>query len=552
MHRDDGVLFADFGKAMFATVRFSATCDANSTVAKVELGEKLSTDDCIDANPPGTVRYRCIEVPLQQGTHRYQVVIPPDERNTNVAGIPMPSDVGEVLPMRYCQIAGGGFTVDDSSLQMIAAHVTFDDDAAQFTSSDDTLNAVWDLCKHTIKATTFCGVYVDGDRERIPYEGDAYINQLSHYAVDFANAVQIARYSTEYLMQYPTWFADWNLHSVFMAWADYLYTGQQSSIACFYQDLRAKTLIELAREDGLICTDKANRPASLEARLHLYHERYMEERGLMDLVDWPPGSFTAGGTGERDNHEMMPINTVVNALHYQACKCMARIAAALGHDGEIIEFDEQAEKVRVAMNEKLFDSSTGLYVDGEGSTHSSLHSNMFPLAFGMVPEDRKQTVLQFVESRGMACSVYGSQYLLEALYDAGSSEHALKLMTAKDDRSWYHMIEQGSTMTLEAWAHRYKNNLDWNHAWATAPLNIITRKLMGIQVITPGWQKVRFAPQPATLAHATLKLPTPHGPIFVSAQLAADGKHDYQITCPHTISLEMQDSIAEHTQIQYV
>ncbi len=107
-------------------------------------------------------------------------------------------------------------------------------------------------------------------------------------------------------------------------------------------------------------------------------------------------------------------------------------------------------------------------------------------------------------------------------------------------------------MTLEAWAHRYKNNLDWNHAWATSPLNIITRKLMGIQVTKPGWQKVRFAPQPATLQNASLKLPTPHGPIFVTALLAADGKHDYQITCPHAITLEMDDATAEHTQIQYV
>jgi hypothetical protein len=323
-------------------------------------------------------------------------------------------------------------------------------------------------------------------------------------------------------------------------------------MACFYQDLRVKTLIELARADGLICTEKENRPATLEARLHLHHKGYLEERALIDLVDWPPGSFTQGGTGERDNHEMLPINTVVNALHYQACKYMAKMAAALGHDGEIIEFEQQAEKVRVAMNEKLFDTQTGLYVDGEGSMHSSLHSNMFPLAFGMVPEDRKQTVLKFVESRGMACSVYGSQYLLEALYDAGSAEHALNLMTAKHDRGWYHMIEQGSTMTLEAWAHCYKNNLDWNHAWATAPLNIIPRKLMGVEVIEPGWLKIRFAPQPASLTHASLKLPTPLGTIFVSCQLAADGKHDYQLTVPHAIDVEMTDSIAEHTQVTYV
>jgi alpha-L-rhamnosidase len=44
------------------------------------------------------------------------------------------------------------------------------------------LNRIWELCRYSIKATTFAGVYVDGDRERIPYEADAYLNQLSHYA----------------------------------------------------------------------------------------------------------------------------------------------------------------------------------------------------------------------------------------------------------------------------------------------------------------------------------------------------------------------------------
>ena len=54
---------------------------------------------------------------------------------------------------------------------------------------NDILNQVWDLCKYSIKATTFNGLYVDGDRERIPYEADAYLNQLSHYTTDREYAI---------------------------------------------------------------------------------------------------------------------------------------------------------------------------------------------------------------------------------------------------------------------------------------------------------------------------------------------------------------------------
>lgn len=53
--------------------------------------------------------------------------------------------------------------------------------AAYFRCSDDTLNRIWELCRYSMKATSFTGYYVDGDRERIPYEADALINQLGRY-----------------------------------------------------------------------------------------------------------------------------------------------------------------------------------------------------------------------------------------------------------------------------------------------------------------------------------------------------------------------------------
>ena len=47
------------------------------------------------------------------------------------------------------------------------------------------LNTVWDSMQvYTQKATPFLGVYADGNRERMPYEADANIQQMSHFAVD--------------------------------------------------------------------------------------------------------------------------------------------------------------------------------------------------------------------------------------------------------------------------------------------------------------------------------------------------------------------------------
>ncbi len=149
-------------------------------------------------------------------------------------------------------------------------------------------------------------------------------------------------------------------------------------------------------------------------------------------------------------------------------------------------FHKRAEQVKQSINEKLFDRERGVYLDGEETEHASLHANMFPLAFGLTPDEYKSSVVDFIKNRGMACSVYGSQFLLEALYEAGEDEYALELMTSKTDRGWWHMIELGSTVTLEAWDLKYKGNLDWNHAWGAAPANIIPRWLMGIRPLEPG------------------------------------------------------------------
>jgi alpha-L-rhamnosidase len=476
----------------------------------VHLGEKLNAEGRIDRTPPGSVRYLRLEQRFAPGEHRLRLVIPPDERNTGPAAVKMPASIGEVYPFRWAEIESLA-AIDPTAVRQVRVHYSFDETASDFTSSDPILNAVWDICKYTMKATTFCGVLVDGDRERIPYEGDAYINQLGLYYTSPEH--DLIRYTLEYLLRYPTWPTEWQLISVLMAWEDYLHSGEKALLEAFYDTLALKTLADLAREDGLISVETGLCTEAFERRLGLHHPRYIFQRGLADLVDWPPGSFTQGGIGERDGHEMMPINTVVNALHCEVVSRMADIAGAIGRDDDARRFAKRAELARKSLQHVLFDAAGGLYIDGEGSNHSSLHSNMVPLAFGMVPPERCRRVVDFVKSRGMACSPYAAQYLLDALYARGEADAALDLMTATHDRSWCHMITSGSTMTWEAWDWKYKNNIDWNHAWGAVPANVIPRRLMGVRPAAPGFRSMVIQPQPGSLQYAKARVPTGAGPV---------------------------------------
>ncbi len=512
----DGHWFVDFGRVAFGTIRLDVdSSSAAGAELAVDLGERLAAPGVVDRNPPGCVRYRHLQVPVPPGRQTLRVEIPPDSYNTAPEAIRMPTDLFEVLPFRYAEIHAPPGSVTLHGVVQLAVNHPFDETAAAFHCSDERLDRVWELCRYSIQATSFCGVYVDGDRERIPYEGDAYLNQLSHYCVD--SEYQLARHSLEYLLEHPTWPTEWALHCVPMAWADYEYTGETAMLERYYDELRRKTLIALARDDGLIST--------LTGLVTPEFLHTMRLTTMDDLVDWPPASPADGVPGERDGYDMVPIKTIVNAFHCWNLELFARIAAQLGREQDHRFFAERHRQVAASIHRVCFDTARSLYTDGEGSGHASLHANMLPAAIGLVPPAHQAGVAAFLRSRGMACSVYGAQYLLEALYRLGEAGHALALMTAEHDRSWLHMLQLGSSITLEAWDPRYKANLDWNHAWGAAPANIIPRCLMGVRPAAPGFRSILIHPQPADLAWARAKVPTPGGPVHLEIEQQPDGEH---------------------------
>jgi len=499
-----------FGKDAFGTLLIRTSSHKKDTLV-IHIGEKTASDGKVDRNPGGSIRYQKVILPLTPGENEYVLNLLPDTRNTGAAAIHLPDTIGVITPFRYAEIEN--FPEDMMPEDVIQRAVTycFDDSASSFTSSDSILNQVWDICKYSVKATSFAGIYVDGDRERIPYEADAYINQLGHYYTD--REYSMGRVTNEYFIQHPTWPTEWILHTVPLFYNDFMFTGNIESVKEFYAELKHKTLFMLDRGDGLISSKNVTDEIMKSIGFADVKER------IRDIVDWPPaqkdtGWKLAGSEGERDGYEMTDINTVVNAFYYNGLVMMSKLSGYLGKTKDSVFFSGEALKTYRSFNEKLFDKVNGIYIDGEGSHHSSLHANMTALAFGLVPEKNIRPVTEFIKSRGMACSVYGSQYLLEALYRAGEDQYALGLLTATNDRSWYNMIRSGSTITMEAWDMKYKPNSDWNHAWGAAPANIIPGFLWGIAPVEPGFAKAVIRPQLGALIYSKITVPTIRGSII--------------------------------------
>ena len=475
--------FYDFGKAAFATLDMVLETDS-PTVIEAAVGECCKNGK-IDRDPGGWRFVNIQQIPLEKGTVCCRFPLPkrPPWRK---GGLTSPLAEDEIAPFRYVEVSGKCRVKSLQRNEIFPAE--FHDEDAVFHSSNEKLDRVWEFCKYSIKATAAFGLFVDGERERQPYEGDAFINQLGWFCCCADG--KIPRETIDYLLHTPTWPTEWQLLMPVIARDYLLYTGDHESIARWLPVLQDRLLDKWVGSDKLLYTDSRN---------------------PKDIIDWP--------ANERDNYEFGATNLVPNCYRVGALQAMAELT---GNNS----FTEKAQALRLAIREKML--VNGTFVDSPGSNHSALHSKIFPLYFGI---GTPQECAGIVKS-GMACSVYGAQFLLEAMFRNGMEKAAMELLTSDKERSWLNMIDQGSTITMEAWSNDDKPNQDWNHAWGAAPCNLIPRCAAGIMPLAPGMSRFSVTPHPADIKEFFIRMPIA-GNRFIQMEYSSGNA---QITIPENSS----------------
>lgn len=259
------------------------------------------------------------------------------------------------------------------------------------------------------------------------------------------------------------------------------------------------------------------------------------------LVDWPAnlrGNYDYEATKNREN-------TVINAFYYAALRGAAELVRRTGGDGSA--YDAKADHLQLAFIHQFLEPRTGLFVDGSGSIHSSLHANAFPLAFNLVPSSSLSKVIDLIQDRQLDCGLYAASYVIEGCFEAGQPELAYDLLTSTNSHSWHEMLKAGATTPLEAWGPDQKWNTSWCHPCGSTPIYLIVHWLMGLQPAEPGWKVIRVAPRfPRRLKHIEVKFPIPAG----SVRACYDQSRGCQITVPPGIRVEVAASETLKVQVQ--
>ncbi len=184
---------------------------------------------------------------------------------------------------------------------------------------------------------------------------------------------------------------------------------------------------------------------------------------------------------------------------------------------------------------------------------------LMALAGLMKAEKADKEVLSVGGAQGF--STFYGYYMLEAMAKAGNYQGAMDIIS----EYWGAMLDLGATTFWEDfhidWAKNAaridelvpEGKIDVHsaygdycykgfrhslcHGWASGPTAWLSRHVLGVEVVEPGFKKVRITPHLGNLKRVEGTFPTPYGVIQIKHTKGADGKVVSDIQVPEGVEL---------------
>ena len=129
-----------------------------------------------------------------------------------------------------------------------------------------------------------------------------------------------------------------------------------------------------------------------------------------------------------------------------------------------------------------------------------------------------------------ACQPYFKHFLLEAIFRLGLQDE----LTLNVLEAWKEPIKDCPRGLVEGFiVPEPTYSFDHSHAWGGTPLYSLPKALLGLDIVEPGYAKIKLNPSLLGLECAHVEVPTPYGMIVADMQA---GK-DTELTIPDGIEL---------------
>jgi len=427
--------------------------------------------------------------------------------------------------MRYFEISNSPMAVTTTNFTFIERNSQMNDAASSFTSSNATLNAVWDMMKHTLPVDAQ-EEFIDSMRQKGGFLGDGFQESLAAMEVEDERALTRRRLNEFIESMGEFWSSPANVGRVNACYPD---SSNARDIPDYTQAF-LEWVWEYYLQTGDIAFLNTNYTALTNIAQYVNRSVNPANGLITKLLGGTSGTYTNGiidwpsdmQFGYDLNTVRNPGNaaTVINGWAWEDYDIVSRIANELGKTTDSNTYRAMANALQTAMNTNLLNAS-GVYVDGlepngTQSAHASQHANAFPLSLGIVPAAQQASVITQVDSLGMSVSALGILQLVRALGEANQGPALLNLYTNASQYGWARILSLGGTATWESWTANTDGNSE-SHGWGAVGLDGYVRYILGVKPLTAQFEQVQIMPLDFSnsLASASGTLLTDRGTIAV-------------------------------------
>ena len=269
---------------------------------------------------------------------------------------------------------------------------------------------------------------------------------------------------------------------------------------------------------------------NLKVLLDYFKTFETSERGLLGKVPgWVvldhPDTYKMDVNGE---------NTAINCLYYGALNSAAWIARNVMDDHEqAINWSKRAQKIKDGVHKYLWLEKQKAFKDGFESNRITQQTQVYALLYGLVPENEKSRVVEFLKKQGRSCEQSFSYWLLHTLFSEGEVLWALNYIK----KHWGEQMNRNdfNGAWFENWIPKLGRSK--SHAWGGGPTALLSEKVLGVEPVLAGWKQFKIKPYLGNLEWCEGVVPSVAGNISLKLKKLRKNKLVHGLQIKATIPL---------------
>ena len=506
--------------------------DGNFTMANLVLGKP----DSLDKKPFQEVRYTLKGDGMEEYEPRFTVH---GFRYVQVAGYP-----GELNPDDFWAVAiysdmpaSGTFECSDRLINQLHHNVE------------------WSMKSNFLDLPTDCP-----QRERAGWTGDAQIFApsasflmdtrafFSKWLKDLAieqfpngmlgnfvpNPYRLARDGSVKLLNTTDGSSGWGDAAVLVPWAYYWAYGDIQILERQYESMKAWVDYERKR------ATQVNYWKKFTSR-YWFNASYRARQQFIWDTNYHWGEWLEPGDGLGSTMVTSGLQRILFGAPVVATAYLAHSAHILSQTANLLGKSEDAQKYRI-----LADQVKAAYIEEFISHDGRIQpdkqaSYVRVLAFDLAPEELKPAIVEnlvrLIRDAGnhIGTGFLSTVFLCHVLAENNHLDVAYDLLNQKTIPSWLYAVTKGATTIWETWEGIKEDgtpSASLNHYSPGAVVDFLHRKVAGIDIAEPGYQRISIHPMPGGgLTSARAAYESVHG-LIVSEWKKENGRMWLNITIP--------------------